>query len=457
MNRGHSAILGALLFVLPIFTTCGMAQIPSPSLSYFSFGGGTYGEYGLWSGAGVIAGGSGELYGTASSSGDYTNCRDGCGTVYEAVPPSTPDGVWSMSVIYTFHGGKDGADPGNLVMDHSGTIYGVTRGGGAAGAGTVFALTPPAETGGAWKERTLYTFTGGADGSGPVAPLVIGADGVLYGVAPSGGVTTGSCTSEGAAAGCGTVFSLTPPAGPGDGWTFNLLYSFMSYDDGITPGGVVLDPSGILYGNTVYGGSSNCPYGLGFRGCGTVFSLTSPAPAPGAWTKNVVYSFQGGTDGSRPNGVTLGTVPGESTAVLYGTTSRGGNPYACGRGGEGCGTAYMLAPPSAPGDSWTETIITDFPESRGFHPSSSLATGRGGVLFGTTSGALNSGFTVYMLIPPTLSGSDWKKEVLSEFSSSSPGSPANVLLLGGNLYGATYYGGDSNGGTVWALLETAPR
>jgi hypothetical protein len=95
--------------------------------------------------------------------------------------------------------------------------------------------------------------------------------------------------------------------------------------------------------------------------------------------------------------------------VLYGTTNRGGNPFACGRGDEGCGTAYMLTPPSAPGGSWTETIIADFPESHGFHPSSGLVVGPGGILFGTTSGALNSGFTVHMLIPPTLSGSAWKK------------------------------------------------
>jgi hypothetical protein len=451
-----SAFFAALL----ICDTCAIAQLPSPTLTYFSFGGG---QYGLEPAAGVIAGQAGKLYGTASAGGNETNCYLGCGTVYEAIPPATASGTWSVSLVYTFQGGSsDGADPGGLVMDSTGTIYGVTYGGGPGpcdvppdftGCGTVFSLTPPLQAGGAWTERILYTFTGGADGGGPSAPMVIGHNGVLYGTSSFGGVTGGSCVSEGVASpGCGTVFSLTPPTAPGGTWTFNLLYAFTDFGDGITPGGLVIGPGGIVFGNTVYGGSDNCTYGLTFRGCGTIFSLMRPSTVTGAWTKTVVYSFQGGTDGARPGGVAIGETPGGGAFALYGSTDSGGNQYTCGRGGDGCGTTYMLTPPSAPGSPWTETILTDFPPANGFNPNGSLAAGPSGLLFGVTSGALNSGFTVYALFPPAPSGGGWRKQVLSNFSSASPGSPSNIILSGGQLYGATYNGGNLNGGTVWALL-----
>jgi hypothetical protein len=63
----------ALFLGLALVTTCAMAQLPPPTLTYFSFGGGTYGQHGLEPGAGVIAGHAGQLYGTASHAGDHTN------------------------------------------------------------------------------------------------------------------------------------------------------------------------------------------------------------------------------------------------------------------------------------------------------------------------------------------------------------------------------------------------
>ena len=58
-----SAFFSALL----ICDTCAIAQLPSPTLTYFSFGGG---QYGLEPAAGVIAGQAGKLYGTASAGGN---------------------------------------------------------------------------------------------------------------------------------------------------------------------------------------------------------------------------------------------------------------------------------------------------------------------------------------------------------------------------------------------------
>ena len=73
--------------------------------------------------------------------------------------------------------------------------------------GTLFlALLTLTSSAAAQTPTTLYTFTGGADGTGPNT-VAIGAGGVLYG-------TTGGAGT----AGYGTAFSLTPPisaGGPG--------------------------------------------------------------------------------------------------------------------------------------------------------------------------------------------------------------------------------------------------
>jgi hypothetical protein len=56
---------------------------------------------------------------------------------------------------------------------------------------------------------TLYQFTGylgGPDGFYPIAPVVVGSDGVLFGATRLGGVVNATCPQ-----GCGTAFSLTPP------------------------------------------------------------------------------------------------------------------------------------------------------------------------------------------------------------------------------------------------------
>ena len=74
----------------------------------------------------------------------------------------------------------------------------------------------------------------------------------------------------------------------------------------------------------------------------------------------MLHSFMGSpTDGSYPvGGVTIGT-----GGVLYGTTNSGGTDQVgpgCSAtvGGSSCqGTIFSLAPPAAPTDAWTETLL----------------------------------------------------------------------------------------------------
>ena len=61
------------------------------------------------------------------------------------------------TVLYSFTGGADGANPAaGLIRDSAGNLYGTTSDGGASGAGVVFKL----DTTGT--ETVLYSFTGGA-------------------------------------------------------------------------------------------------------------------------------------------------------------------------------------------------------------------------------------------------------------------------------------------------------
>jgi hypothetical protein len=75
-----------------------------------------------------------------------------------------------------------------VTLAPNGSLYGVTGMGGTSsacpgyqGCGTLYELTPPTTPGGPWTETVLYSFTGGADGAYPAGSLTIGPNGVLYG------------------------------------------------------------------------------------------------------------------------------------------------------------------------------------------------------------------------------------------------------------------------------------
>ena len=157
------------------------------------------------------------LYGAAGG-GTYS-----FGMVYELKPPTTGT-AWTETVLSSFdpgplYGIPGGTYPnGSLIVGANGSIYGTTYGGGDPNLsfgyyfpGTIFELTPPIETGGAWVQGLLYSFQGGSDGLSPEWGLSVGPDGTLYGTTALGGGT--GCPAQaysGVNIGCGTVFQFTP-------------------------------------------------------------------------------------------------------------------------------------------------------------------------------------------------------------------------------------------------------
>jgi uncharacterized repeat protein (TIGR03803 family) len=218
---------------------------------------GTWTESVLYSFTGGADGGSpwaalvfdaaGNLYGTT-----WVGGADGKGAVFKLTP--NPDGTWTESVLYSFTGGADGAYPAaGVIFDAAGNLYGTTGGGGADDNGAVFKLTPDPD--GSWTESVLHSFTGGADGGGPVTALIFDAAGNLYGTTAGGGSRLlNICRGLG----CGVVFELTPTS---TGWSETVLNEFLGKAaDPEAP--VIFDPKGNLYGTT-WSGTGN--YGVVFE------------------------------------------------------------------------------------------------------------------------------------------------------------------------------------------------
>ena len=384
----------------------------------------------------------GVLYGVTYSGGtskEDIGVSSGYGTVYSLTPPASSGGAWTEAVIYSFKGGKDGFWPKQgLTMGKDGALYGATYGGGdlscnahGFGCGVVFRLAPPASTGGAWRQTVLHSFTGGDDGMTPSGSLALGSNGELYGTTAQGG-NAANCQPTG----CGVAFALAPPTAPGGGWTESILYSFdiVDGDGGPDTTGLVIGSDGSLYGTTVYGGASKGTK-VCTNGCGTIFQLTPPGSSGGAWTESEIYSFSGTGDGGVPGPAILG-----SNGALFGATGGGG--------ASGTGVVYELAPPSSPGGSWVETVLYNFAASKGSPKGvTSLVFGGSGELYATTySGGKHNGGTLIKLTPPASDSDSWQQSVLYGFPhppNTKDTAAAGGLLLGshGGLFGITTYGG----------------
>jgi uncharacterized repeat protein (TIGR03803 family) len=194
----------------------------------------------------------------------------------------------------------DGKEPDALILASDGNLYGVTEysntATGVAGGGAIFKLTPTGQI------TVLYTFPENQstglfpNGYAPDA-ITEGSDGMLYGAASVGGMTSASA---------GTLWRINK-----NGSGFQVLVRYCtSCTAGGFPNSIVAGTDGNLYGTTGYGGTFPSSGICESLGCGVVFKLTTSG------TYTVLHAFNGTSETSEPVGVIQAT-DGE----LYGATA----------------------------------------------------------------------------------------------------------------------------------------
>ncbi|HTZ71839.1 MAG TPA: choice-of-anchor tandem repeat GloVer-containing protein [Acetobacteraceae bacterium] len=321
---------------------------------------------------------SGNIYGTTGNGGTY-----GGGVLFTLASDGTE------TLLHSFGGAGDGTSPdGAVTLLASGDIYGTTQDGGSGDNGTLFELTAKG------KYKVLHSFAT-SEGSFIRGRLVQDKAGDFFGTALFGGPSGNGSVFEYSAAGtltvvhgfngtdgqypehgvisdkAGDLFGVTAFGGAnGEGAVYEIskkgkfktLYSFTGgADGGFLYGGLAIDSSGNLYGNTVNGGINNE---------GTVFEL-SPA---GKLT--TLYSFKGGADGANPEGDVL--LVGKT---IYSTTTSGADPTCQ------CGGIYEVK------SSGKAKTLQAFTDAEGDGYSAGLTRG-GSTFYGTTAGGGANGYGV---------------------------------------------------------------
>ena len=350
--------------------------------------------------AALVQGSDGNFYGTTSGGGASND-----GTVFKI----TSAGIVTTLVQFTGIGGSSKGDQvfTALIQGKDGNFYGTTGGGGASFYGTVFKMTS------AGAMTTLVEFTGNGtnrNGSRPMAALVQGTDGNLYGT-----------TSEGGDGSRGTVFKITP-----SGMLTTLVH--FTGTSGARKGSypyaaLVQGSDGSFYGTTNGGGSSDC---------GTVFKV-SPS---GTFT--TLVEFNGIKDMDMWNYPHVTLVCG-SDGNFYGTTYGGG--------ANNCGTVFKMTSAGA------LTTLVDFTgtsgNTKGSTPCAALMQGSDGNLYGTTFGGGGSDCgTVFRMSPAGV------LTTLLEFSSPDQNPMAPLIEASdGTLYGTVY---GPNGAIYRLIFPGAP-
>jgi uncharacterized repeat protein (TIGR03803 family) len=278
--------------------------------------------------------------------------------------------------------GNNGASPlASLVQGTDGNLYGVTFEGGANNYGTAYKITPGGTL------TTLYSFDI-SDGRYPSAALVQSANGRFYGTAQEGGANLS-----------GAIFRMTASGSP------MALHSFDIGDGSLPAAGLIQDANNqVFYGTAREGGAYKY---------GTVFGITP------AGVLTTLHNFRG-IDGANPDG---NLIQGDD-GTFYGTTENGGANCLP----NGCGAIFRITP------GGTLTTLHSFNRTDGALPEAGLFQAVDGNFYGTTvSGGAGNYGTVFRLTPRGV------VTTLHSFDGNDGAYPFSQLIQGtdGELYGTT--------------------
>jgi len=383
--RPSPGVATVLVFVLLM---CSLNRLQSQALyqQLFSFAAtNTCGEEGTGT---LIEGSDGVLYGMAKGGGIA-----GCGTVFRINMESG-----GCTVLHSFRADINGRDPvGGLLEGSDGALYGATRLGGLSGSqGVLFRLDKDGNN-----YTVLHSFgTHPADGpdfpgSFPLGSLIEGKDSLLYGATEMGGLHLQ-----------GTLFRIHK-----NGSGYEVIHTFT---------GATLDGGGPA--SPLIQGNDDMLYGV----TGTAVFRTSLDGS----MHEVLHTFAAdGSEGRFPNFIFQA-----SDGQLYGTTEGdSGNIFKLGSDGNGFQVLRTLSYPD------------------GIVPTGGLVESGSGYLCGMVrSGGPAGGGNLFRI---SKDGSYYSPDLV--FGSSLGGlgyTPVGGLLLGtdGYFYGTTSNGGLHGQGTVFS-------
>ena len=331
----------------------------------------------------------GSLYGVTREGGAY-----GGGTVFVV---RRSGGVWMPAVTLHDFRGPEGTQPmGGLIEGPLGVIHGTTTKGGALGGGTVFRFN----IFGAF--QVLASLNPAVHGAQPIAELTRGPDLNYYGTTLIGGP-----------GGYGTVFRMTPAG------ALSVLHAFSGPDGAFPAGALGIGLDGHFYGTTFVGGSANR---------GTVFRITRA----GAFTSLKHFGALG-------MGLPVGRMTLAPDGSLYGAAS-----------------GYEL--PNFPGDIAiagalfsvdVSGVVSEQQVFSGFMgPGAGVTVGRDGSLYGTSEFI----FGVYRIRQGV--GLEWIADGSVDYAAGETGVSTLIEADDGRLYMGTKSGGIGGYGTVFSTNST---
>ncbi len=382
---------------------------------------------------------AGDIFRTGKMGGDFTVLTEFPDTYYEfdtgAGVSRTPGKFLIEGADRRIHGtardnvlfrcGMDGsnfltifdfpnpaAEGGNpaapLVLDADGTLYGTTSNGGNGNSGTLFKLKT---NGSAF--AYLHLLAGSVEGSLPAGGVVLSSN-RLFGTCFAGG-----------SSGVGTVFANDK------GKTgFQVLKTFSTLGgDGRSPAAQLLEANDhSFYGTTYFGGGA---------AAGTIFRINRDA---GGYS--IIFRFTNNVSGANPSARLLQGADG----ALYGSAETNGP------GGQGL--VFALAQ-----NNTGFRIVKSFSASAGSlrKPQGALLQGTDDFLYGTAAAGGVDGFGGVFKVSTNGTG----YQVLHEFSATGADGRAPVAGLthgpDGMLYGMTQSGGGSINGSIFRLNPDGTR